>query len=348
MGSCSQEDPAYVEAARLADRFVEDTGISGLAISVGIGDTIVWSAGFGYADIEQRVPISPASTRFRVGSVAKPMTALAVAQLHESGKLDLDAPVQQYVPGFPVKTGSVTTRLLGGHLAGIRSYREGEYFNAIHYHSVEEALSIFADDALEHAPGSKHLYSSYGFNLISAVVEGASGMDFLSYMSERVFTPLGMTQTVADDVVPTISNRSRYYELENGELVNAPWVDNSVKWAGGGFLSTSEDLLRLGFAHLTDEYLEPETIEMLWSRQATDSGEQIDYGIGWRLRTDDQGRRVVFHGGSSVGGATDFHIYPESGLVIAAISNTSAGDIPLEDSLALVDAVVELFWPGAD
>ena len=156
-------------------------------------------------------------------------------------------------------------------------------------------------------------------------------------MSENVFGPLGMGRTTTDRVVPIIDYRSRYYHLEDGKLVNSPWVDNSNKWAGGGFLSTSEDLVRFGFAHLTDRHLRPETIAMMWTSQATASGEETGYGIGWNVGTDEQGRRLIRHGGGSVGGTTELRIYPQYGLVIGAISNTSnAGIGPLADSVAEV------------
>ena len=121
-------------------------------------------------------------------------------------------------------------------------------------------------------------------------------------------------------------------------MVNSPWVDNSNKWAGGGFLSTSEDLVRFTFAHLTDEHLEPETIEMMWTSQTTTSGEETGYGIGWGVRTDDAGRHVIAHTGGSVGGTTQMRIYPDENLVIAVITNTSGADIG-----DVTDDIVEVF-----
>ncbi len=150
-----------------------------------------------------------------------------------------------------------------------------------------------------------------------------------------------MTQTVADRVVPIISNRARYYVLQEGQLINTPWVDNSNKWAGGGFLSTSDDLVRFGFAHLSDQFLRAGTIEMMWTSQSTLSGEKTNYGIGWSTRTDDQGRKVIGHNGGSVGGTTNLQIYPEEGLVIAIITNTS------EASLGdITNDIVEVFLTG--
>ncbi len=292
-GAAGQQTNPADSAATLIRAFMAESGTPGIAVSVGRNGRIVWSEGFGYADVEQRVPVSPSLTRFRVGSVAKPMTATALAQLLEAGKLDLDAPVQTYVPNFPEKKkGRITTRQLAGHLAGIRHYRGDEFLGQKHYGSVAEGLTIFQNDTLLFEPGTAYSYSSYGWNLVSAVVEGASGEEFLGYMQAHIFRPLGMQQTIADHVTPIISNRTRYYVFEDGELLNAPPVDNSYKWAGGGFLSTSEDLVKFGFAHLSTQYLKPETIALLWQSQHTTAGEATNYGIGWASGNDARGRRI--------------------------------------------------------
>lgn len=318
-------------AAALIQAFLTENKISGMAVSVGIEGKIAWSDGFGYADLEQRVPVWPALTRFRVGSVAKPMTATAIAQLLEQGKLDLDVPIQNYVPSFPEKEGIITTRLLAGHLAGIRHYKNDEFLSAKHYETVLEGLEIFQNDPLLHPPGTKYKYSSYAWNLLSAIVEGASATNFLQYMNNAVFKPFEMNHTIADHVDSIIVNRSRYYELQEGNHVNSPYVDNSYKWAGGGFLSTSEDLVRFGFAHLDTNFLKKETIELLWTPQQTTAGESTNYGLGWRIKTDDQGRRHVGHGGGSVGGSTFFGMYPAEQVVLVIISNMSDvgyGELP--------------------
>jgi len=338
VASCAKEESAGDRAAELARQYLVESGASGVTISVGFDRDITWSEGFGYADLEQKVPVNPALTKFRVGSTAKSMTAMALGQLYEAGRLDLDAPIQTYVPDFPEKEATITTRMLAGHLGGIRHYADDEFFSAASYSSVADALAIFEDDPVVVPPGSAFSYSTYGFNLVSAVIESAADQEFLVYMQENVFGPTGMTQTVADHVVPIIDNRSRYYRIEDDRLVNTPWVDNSNKWAGGGFLSTSDDLVRFGFAHLSDRFLRPKTIEMMWTTQFTSDGEETGYGIGWGLRTDEQGRKIVAHGGGSVGGTTDLRMYPEEGFVIAVISNTSGAGLR-----ALTDGIVEVF-----
>jgi CubicO group peptidase (beta-lactamase class C family) len=273
-----------IEHARLIMReIVHRTGVPGMSVAVGVNGEIVWAEGFGFADLENRVPVTPA-TRLRVGSVSKPITAAAVGLLVQRGKLDLDAPVQQYVPSFPEKRWPITTRQLAGHIAGIRHYR--------------------------------YSYSSYAWNLISAVVEAASGQDFLPYMQQHVFDKIGMSETVADHTDSIIPNRTRFYERNgDGVTLNAPYVDNSYKWAGGGFVSTPRGLVRFGMAHLKEGFLDPATLELMWTSQRTNNGEETGYGIGWSVRTDYTGRRAMAHSGGSVGGTAHLQLERTSGFL---------------------------------
>ncbi len=308
-------------------RFITDTlrvlGAPGASICVIRDGRIIWSEGIGMADLEQRVPVTPA-TRFRVGSVSKALTSVALGKLYESGKLDLNAPVQRYVPDFPVKRWPITVRQVAGHLAGIRHYLPGEFENQKHYATPTEGLAIFADDTLLFEPGTQYQYSTYGYNLLSVVVEGASGESFLSYMRKHVFEPAGMTHTAAEHPDSIIPLRGRYYTRADstGPVVNAPFVDNTYKWAGGGFLSTAEDLARFGQRLLEGRLLRPETRDLLWTSMRASDGELTEYGIGWIVETDSLGRRRVRHSGGSVGGTAQLVIYPDQKLVVAVLVNS--------------------------
>ena len=302
--------------------------IPGVQVAVAINGTLVWSEGFGYADAARRRPVTRA-TQFRIGSVSKPLTAATVALLYEQGKLDLDAPVQRYVPTFPDKGYPITTRQLAGHLAGIRHYRDREFFQTRHFATVRDGLAIFQDDSLLFPPGTRFSYSSYGWNLVSAVVEGAAGQDFLSYISARVFRPLGLTHTAPDRSDSLIPERTQFYDPDsNGAYHVAPTVDNSYKWAGGGFVSTAEDLVKFGSALLEPGFLKRETLELLFTSQRTSAGEETGYGIGWFVRTDSSGHHWAFHGGSAVGGTAVFGVDRDAHVVVAVLTNLS--DAPVE------------------
>jgi serine beta-lactamase-like protein LACTB len=313
----------YAEAKVNAERQAKEwlaRGIPGISLAVAVDGKIVYSEGYGLADLEQRVPVWP-TTKFRIASISKPLTATALMQLVEAGKLDLDAPVQKYVPSFPDKGAPVTTRMAAGHLAGIRHYKDNEFEISRHYNSVTEGLKIFEDDPLVAPPGTKFSYSSYSFNLVSAVIEGASGENFLRYMQDHVFTPLGMAHTAADQNKQIVEERARFYELtKSGNPENAPYVDNSYKWAGGGFLSQ-------------------ESLKQLFTSQKTTAGEATGYGIGWAVGKTRSGKIVYEHAGGAVGGTSQLILYPESGVVIAMINNLSGAPWKREE----VEAVAEKF-----
>lgn len=200
---------AAIEHTREIAKEWLERGIPGFSVTVAEDGKIVFSEGFGYADLEQRVPVWP-TTKFRIGSVSKPLTATALVKLVEQGKIDLDAPIQKYVPSFPDKGAVITPRMLAGHLGGIRHYKDNEFLNSKHYDNVVAGLVIFQDDPLVSSPGTKFSYSSYGFNLLSAAIEKACAEDFLSCMRDLVFSPLGLRSTVADQPSELIEQRARF------------------------------------------------------------------------------------------------------------------------------------------
>ncbi|MDZ7691364.1 MAG: serine hydrolase domain-containing protein [Balneolaceae bacterium] len=318
---------AAVEMASFKiDSMMEAQNIPGVQIAVMKKGQTIWSDGFGFSDLEESVPMDT-EAKLRIGSVSKTMTSAALGVLHEAGRLNLDAPVQKYVPYFPEKKYTITIRQVAGHLAGIRHYRGEEFLSSRHYETVREGLDIFKDDTLLFEPGTDYNYSTYGWNLVSAVVEGASGSSFLTYMRKNVFQPLGMYSTTAEFMRQIIEDRTDYYVVnDSGRVENAPYVDNSYKWAGGGFLSTAEDLLLFGDAFLGNDYLQRDTIHMLWKSQETRDGEPTNYGIGWSSGSDDENRKWYGHSGGSVGGSTQFVVFPDQELVLAVVANLSGVD----------------------
>ena len=309
-------------------------GIPGLSVAVGIDNTIVYSNGFGMADVENSVP-TRAVTRFRTASIAKPITAVLVLQQVEAGHIDLDAPVQQYCERFTEKRWPVSTRQLLGHLGGVRHYKSREEASSKqHFFSLKAALEQFADDPLLHEPGTRFSYSSFGFNLLGSIVEGATERDFMELLQEAVLEPAGMQHTRSDDHFAVVPNRARGYmrpsslaiafmpgsRLKPGELYNARLHDTSMKIPGGGLLSTSADLVRFAMAAAGGKLLKPETVSTMWSRQKTADDKETDYGLGWGIR-EHQGVRHVAHGGGQAGTSTYLMLIPDSGVCVAVMSN---------------------------
>ncbi|XP_073328871.1 serine beta-lactamase-like protein LACTB, mitochondrial isoform X1 [Pagrus major] len=374
----------------------DEVGAPGMVVGVSVDGAQVWCEGIGYADLENRVPCSP-NTVLRIASISKPLTSAAAARLCEEGKLDLDVPVQKYVPEFPQKQFdgqdvTITPRLILSHLSGIRHYEKDakkvkedkekakrllkppvkeredeksssgnkdkpateqntkdkeatqaqkkkefeheEYYLKDNFESVTQALDLFKDDPLIFKPGTTFLYSTHAFTLLSAVVERAAGQRFLDVMT-NMFRELGMLNTVPDENDPIIYHRSRFYHLnKRGRVVNCPYVDNSYKWAGGGFLSTAGDLLLFGnallysyqVAHLNDTegslpgFLKPQTAIDLWAPvDRTEASWDKDglYAQGWlvveKLQKYGQCRKrrhYVSHTGGAVGASSVLLVLP--------------------------------------
>ena len=202
-------------ATQKADSIVQEFFISnnfpGMSVSVFKGNEMVWSKGYGFADVENQIPVDPSVTKFRIGSVSKTLTAAGLGVLIQEDKVDPDAEIQKYVPQFPEKNYPITVKQVAGHIAGIRHYRGSEFMSKKLYETVNEGLTIFMNDTLLFEPGTQYSYSSYGWNLISAVIEGASGEEFLPFMKEEVFDPLGMNNTVPEWSNQEIPDLTKFY-----------------------------------------------------------------------------------------------------------------------------------------
>jgi CubicO group peptidase (beta-lactamase class C family) len=316
------------QARDLVQRDLQQNNYPGIAVAVWQTGELIWSEGFGYANIADGTPVDPSGSLFRIGSVSKTLTAAGMAKLVERGVLDLDATIQTYVPEFPEKQWPITTRQVAQHVAGIRHYNGFEFYSNVSYPSVQEALTVFMNDTLLFEPGSKYAYSSYGWNLISAVMEGASKRDFLAFMQEEIFTPGEMLNTYPDDVNLSQLPRVTFYSEMSGENIVAAQVDNSIKWAGGGFLSTAEDLVKFGEAILDDKFTKRSTTEEFWTVATLNDGQKTNYGLGWSTNRDKHDRLWVGHSGGSVGGSTMFLVYPQEKLIVVTLINRSGARAP--------------------
>lgn len=238
-GQCSVFKPVtgydFTEAMRESQLLAkEKKGKSkspGMSVAVGVDGELVWAEGFGLADVENKLPCSPQSM-MRLASISKPITMLLLARLWDAGLVDLDSPVQRYVPDFPEKTVDgekvvITTRMLLHHISGIRHYSkkptetdqaeidnkkeemsQKEYYITRHYDSVGESLELFANDSLLHKPGTKYAYTTHGWTLVSAVIEGAGGRPFLDQLNDMLFQ-LGLQNIQAELMDKLIDHRAR-------------------------------------------------------------------------------------------------------------------------------------------
>ncbi|MBN1225166.1 MAG: serine hydrolase [Candidatus Aminicenantes bacterium] len=343
----------YSDAIKKYEAFVSEhmalDRVPGLTVGF-LKDGHVWVQGFGYADLENKVPAMPESS-YRLASVSKTITALAVLKLVEMGKIDLDAEVQKYVPYFPKKTWPVTIRKLLGHLGGISHYRDYNMEGHIKVHkNTREALAIFQDFELVAEPGTLYHYSSYGFNLLGAAVEGASGQPYGVFIKENIFDPLGMTGSRLDDPVDIIPHRVRGYRLLNGRIKNSEYVDVSSRFGGGGLRSSVVDLLKYAIGILDKKLLHEETWRQMFTPMVLRNGHFTHYGMGWDTR-DWNGHFQVSHGGAQPETRTHLLIFPVERFAIAIASNFESCDrTPYVERLAelILDEDMDLKFYAPD
>jgi len=299
--------------------------LPGLSLAVVVHDQLVWSVGFGVADLESGMRAT-GSTIYRIGSVSKPIVGTALMQLVERGSVDLNVAIQEYVPEFPKKRWPITVRHLLTHTSGIRHYRGTEFLSRVHYDDLVEPLKIFADDDLLFEPGSRFSYSTYGFNVVANIVENCSGMPIAKYMQKHVYGPAWMSSTALEDQTAVQPGRAKWYGTDStGAWTNQPYVDLSNKYAGGGITSTVEDLARFHIAYSRGVLLEAATISQMYQPHRFADGKLNKFGLAWRIEEVEVpgvGKlRKVGHSGGSVGANTLFERFPERGFAIAVVAN---------------------------
>ena len=357
---------AVEEGRGIARSLVSDERLPGLSLAVAVNGETVWAEGFGWANLETQAPVTPA-TLFRIGEVSETFTAAAVGLLSERGRLDLDAPVQSYLPGFPEKEWPINTRQLMSHTSGIRHYfGEEEEFSPATCESDAERLKFFADDRLRFRPGTEARYSTWGLVLAGAVVAAVANEPYADFVQREILTPLGMQQTVPGSDALTEPATAHFYfpsfmlDPRRG-LQEAPSVALTCILPASGFLSTPSDLVRFGTAMMGDTLLNPATVKVLQTPVPVASKELAGQALGWAERTVAMGAdatptRIVGRGigepvyrdflsavslGGHVSGETTLLMtVPERRIAIAVATNVSGASNVSLISTRLADVFV--------
>jgi CubicO group peptidase (beta-lactamase class C family) len=338
------------EIARAA---VSEQNLPGLSVAVGIAGGVVWAEGFGWADLDKQVPVTP-DTGFRIGTASVVLSSAAAGLLLEQGRVKLDDDIQRVVPEFPKKEWPVTLRQLMGHVAGVRNDGgdEGPLFS-VQCDRPVEALAHFAGRPLLFEPGTAFRYSSYGWIVVSAAIEAAAGEPFLTFMRNKVFEPLGMQHTDADS--QPMAHRATFYfprfasEPRYGLHLMRP-LNYSCYAGASAFVSTPSDLVRFGMAINGGKFLQPATVQELQTSQRLASGDETGYGLGWDLDTvdlADEPAQMAGHDGMSLGGmAASLMTFPQHDLVVFVVSNISYADTH-KTALKVADAFARSFVAGS-
>jgi serine beta-lactamase-like protein LACTB, mitochondrial len=310
---------------RLVTSYVSNHHVPGLSVAVIDRGRVILTQGYGLADVENNVPAT-ADTVYRIASISKSITATGALKLVETGKLDLDAPVQKYCSDFPNMPWPITTREVLSHQSGIRDYRnEEESINTRHYTSIKEALPQFANDPLEFEPGTRMQYTSYGYILLGCVMEGASGTSYDRYMRQAIFEPAQMLAARLDDVFAIIPHRARGYRLSaGGELQNAVFVDVSNKPPGSGINSSAGDTGNFVAALYTAKLVSKAMLEQMLTPATTRDGKATIYGLGVFLGGPIGKYRELQeagHGGDQQGVSSVLYLLPEREFGVVILTN---------------------------
>lgn len=340
---------AYLEQVR------HQTGAPGITAAVAVDGEIVFSGGAGYAELDNQTPADGA-TVLNVGSVSKVMAAIAVMQLVERGTVGLEDDIRTYVPSFPDKATPITLRQILTHTSGIRHYRDGEFGphrlrSMRFFDDFDEAIQHFTDDALLFPPGELWSYSSHAYNLLQGVVEQASGIGFEDYMRAHVWQPAGMLSSAFDVPSRVVHRRGRgYSRTDDGTIVNSRYEDVSYKYAGGGMLSTVEDLVRMGVAINDGTLLGPAAVAemhaphvdpvMQFRAGAAPRELPFKQALGWDLSTDVLGRPYISKTGTVRGTRSVVINYPDHGLVVTLQANIAPFPV-----LQIGQAIAQMYLP---
>ncbi len=320
---------ATPNAANILAQAKEEVKAPAISVAIGIDNRIVWAEALGYQNLE-KAESADIHTKFRVGSSSKAVTSVALGKLIQNKQINLDAPVQEYVPFFDPAKPPITIRQLASHSSGIRNYKESEFNSNTEYPSIAESMKVFMYDSLLFQPGSKFSYTTYNYTVLSAAIEQITQLSFLDYMQQEVFAPLRMKNTSGDYKNKDIPNRAEFYnyDAKENKFKKAPEVNNSNKWAGGGLLSTPTDLVKLGNALLNNTILEAPTTAILFEPQKLNNGKVngINYALGWKNDTTQlfNGTKPVqqlHHGGSASGSTSLLVLFPAYNLSISILVN---------------------------
>ncbi|WP_309427906.1 serine hydrolase domain-containing protein [Chryseobacterium sp.] len=314
---------------KLIEKFRKKYDIPGLSISVSYRNQLIYSKGSGYADVESKKEIIPSKTKFRIGSISKTMTSVALAKLQEQGKLNLHESVYKYLDSLPVKEYDITVEQLLSHRAGlVREQQKGFLCGKNDLHRSNFYPS-FQETVLESKPGTAYRYSNYGYILLGVLIEKLAGKSLVAAKKELVLDKAGLEHTVPDTGNFDGDTSTFYYRNDAG-LKKVPCTDCSFNYGPGCYLSTSEDLVKLGNSYLyADRILAKETFKDLLIPR----NEEKTYALGFMTGRDFYRNYFFGHGGAYPGGMADLRIYPKERLVISALINIKEDDIRMNHLL---------------
>lgn len=297
--------------------------IPGLALAVVRNGQIELAKGYGFANLEHQVPVSP-ETIFQSGSLGKQFTATAVMMLVEAGKIKLDAPLSTYIKDTPDSWKAISIRQLLSHTSGMTDYPAD--FNYRRDYSEDELLEQIKTVPLAFEPGTSWQYSNLGYVTLGILIGKVTGSFYGDFLKTRVFAPSGMKTTSVMSEAAIVPHRAAGYQLKDGSLVHQDWVSPSLNTTADGSLHLSLlDLVQWDATLYSEKLLKAASLKQMWTPVQLADGEQMPYGFGWSVR-EISGHALIEHGGAWQGFRTHIARYTDDKLSIIVLANAAQAD----------------------
>ena len=336
------QHPSHNAAKNLIDQTVHDGFVKGIAGGYSIGGITQWSQGSGFADKEN---LFTEHTISRIASIAKPITAIAILQLVETGMLSLDTLVSSILPEFAQgQKAKITVKHILQHSSGIGAYKnKKENNNTKQYKDLQQAMELFVKRDLLHEPGSAFAYTSYGYVVLGRIIEVVSEQSYANYLDQYIFKPAGMLSTSIETHGQILDQKAcLYHQKKQGKIKRAKHTNLSDRIPGGGIQSTVADLLALGNAILSHQLISKESFALMTHDYGLKK-EGNGYGLGFYLYGENPKHGIVYgHSGGQIGCSSFMMLLPEIETVAVVLSNTSGA---LQQ---VSDCVVRLFYMAGE
>lgn len=293
----------------------------GAAVIVVREGKVIFRKGYGLANVELGVPVEPDMV-FRLGSVTKQFTAVAILMLAEQGKLSLDDDLTKFLPDYPTKGQKITIEHLLTHTSGIKNYTSlPEWLSAWRKDlTVKEIVDLFKDQPMDFAPGEKWSYSNSGYVLLGAIIEKVSGQTYQDFIQKNIFTPLGMKHSYYDSTARIIPRRVEGYSKTNEGYQNAAYLSMTQPFSAGALISSVDDLALWDAALYTEKLVKQESLKRAWTPRLLNNGKSAHYGYGWSMSAYER-HTIIEHGGGINGFTTYALRMPADRIFVAILTN---------------------------
>lgn len=355
----SKEEKLFIKAVDgvLADQFKPSS--PGCAVLVAKKGKVIYRKAFGEADLELHVPVRPEMI-FRLGSITKQFTAVAILQLVEQGKISLQDNLQKFVKDFPLAKHPVTIENLLTHTSGITDYTQldiSDPFIRRKDFKPKEIVDLFKNEPLEFEPGTKFKYSNSNYFLLGYILELVEGEDYRLIIERQLLKPIGLVNTSYESFSKIVQGRTKGYKQENGVYENADFQSVTIPFAAGALISNVDDLFKWHQSLIAFQMIKKETLDLAFKPFEFKDGTKSNYGFGWFI-IDMDGAQTVQHGGNINGFKANEIYFPKEDVFVATLFNCECaasqelseqiaqlaiGKIPNPKGIELPESILETY-----